>query len=376
MRNRIISIRWCRSLLGTAFLTNVLVVQAIYAQTKPDARKSESIRISLKEIVSQEKIPGMIAAISNANGLLAIGSSGIRKTGARKELTDDDLFHIGSCTKAMTSVLMAKFVEQGEIQWDTTLIDIFPEYAPRIHPDYHKVTLWQLVTHRAGLPANAKDWWAHQNMKLRERRETLILENLKDAPTGKPGQYLYSNLGYMIAGCMAEKLTKKSWEDLMEKHLFDPLNMKSAGFGPPGSKDKINQPWGHNKDQGQWLPRQFDNAEALGPAGRVHCTIEDWAKFIALQLPSSKKSLLTQASLDQLIKPDGDYAAGWKVLQRHWAKGITLTHNGSNTMWYAVVWVAPELNRAYIVVTNSLDDKSSPICDKMIGKLLEIDKGK
>lgn len=363
-----------RLALPTVLAMSLLSTPIARAQEKPGSDTSGKIRNSLAEIASQEKLPGMIAAISSSQGVVAMASVGVRKAGSTAEIEEGDLIHIGSCTKAMTSTLLARFVEQDALTWETTLIEIFPEYRNRIHPGYHQITLWQLLTHRAGLPANAKDWWVHPKMELKARRLTVMLENLGKAPKRKTGKFLYSNLGYMIAGCMAEKVSGKSWESLMAGYVFEPLAMDSAGFGPPGTTGKLDQPWGHSWSKGKWQPGQFDNAEALGPAGRVHCSIEDWAKFIALQLPG-KPGILDRPSLDQLIKPDqGDYAAGWTVVQRPWAKGTTLTHSGSNTMWFAVVWVAPELDRAFIVATNSSSKKTPKICDKMIGKLIEIDK--
>ncbi|NOX98289.1 MAG: beta-lactamase family protein [Verrucomicrobia bacterium] len=374
MRIRSSSNRWYRKVLLLATLLPCLLsTEPVSAQSKLSNHKSELIREALVNVVNREKLPGMIAAIANADGVMAIGSAGVRKEGSNVAITDSDLFHIGSCTKAMTATLLAQFVDEGVITWDTTLIDVFPEYRIKIHPDYYKVTLWQLLTHRAGVPANAKDWWVHQKMELKARRQTIMLENLKEARSEKPGQFLYSNLGYMIAGSMAEKLSGTRWETLMKNYLFTPLKMDSVGFGPPGTKWKADQPWGHVKSAGKWQAKQFDNAEPLGPAGRVHCSIEDWAKFIALQLPGKNKPILDRKSLDRLIDSDDDYAAGWMVGERSWAKGITLTHSGSNTMWYAVVWVAPKLNRAFIVATNSMDEKSAAICDKMIGELISID---
>ena len=67
----------------------------------------------------------------------------------------------------------------------------------------------------------------------------------------------------------------------MQERLFDKLNMTSAGFGPPGKEDEIQEPWGHRKlIVTNWIPSQSDNAEALGPAGTVHCSISDWASFV------------------------------------------------------------------------------------------------
>ena len=172
---------------------------------------------------------------------------------------------------------------------------------------------------------------------------------------------------------MAEKRTGSSWETLMKERLFEPLAMKSAGFGSPGQFGAVDQPWGHLKWGSKWQPLQGDNAEALGPAGRVHCTIRDWAKFVALQLPANKNRFLSRMNLDKLIEPIGDYAGGWNVVKRSWAKGIALNHGGSNTMWFANLWVAPELNRAYVTVTNSYDKNSFTISDNVVGAVIGID---
>lgn len=352
-----------------------LLIQTTYGQSAHEEAKSKKIEAALAEAVAQAKVPGMVAAITSSEGVLAIGSSGVRKDGADAKLTEQDLIHLGSCTKAMTSVLIATLVAEGKLTWDTSLIAVLPELKGKIHSDYHAVTVWQLLTHRAGVGANAANWWILRKMELKKRRLAILEANLKEEPTRKQGTYHYSNLGYLIAGCMAEKLTGSTWEALMRKRIFEPLGMDSAGFGPPGALGKTDQPWGHVRSGEGWRPRQFDNAEALGPAGRVHASFADWAKFLAMQLPGGKSLGLDRKALDKLITPTGNYAGGWRVTKRPWGKGTVLTHSGSNTMWYAIVWVAPQLDRAFLVATNSRDDKSHPTCDQMIGKLIRIDQG-
>jgi len=347
-----------------------------FSQNSLDTKKSDLIRRALEETIAANDIPGMTAAIVNEDGITAIASAGVRKVGSTEKMTNDDLVHIGSCTKAMTCTVLETLIAEDKLFWGIKLSSVFPEYKSKIHQDFHDVTLWELVTHRSGVPANAKSWWVYPKIELKSRRLAIFVENLKEPSEHKQGEYLYSNLGYMIASCMAEKATGKSWETLITERIFKPLEMKSASFGPPGPRGKIDQPWGHNKKEDQWQPRQFDNAEALGPAGRVHCKMEDWAKFITLQLPGNKPKILDRKHLDKLITSKHKYAAGWGVSERSWAKGKTLSHSGSNTMWYCIVWVAPNLNRAFIVATNSKDENSSKICDKLIGKLISIDKQK
>jgi CubicO group peptidase (beta-lactamase class C family) len=352
-----------------------LLIQPACAESSKEEAKSKKIEAALAEAVAGAKVPGMVAAITSSKGVLAIGSAGIRKIGTDAKLTEQDLIHLGSCTKAMTSVLLATLVAEEKLTWDTSLISVLPELKGKVHPDYHPVTVWQLLTHRAGLEANAANWWIHGKMELKKRRLAILQANLKQAAARKQGVYHYSNLGYMIAGCMAEKLTASTWETLMRKRIFEPLGMGSAGFGPPGASGETDQPWGHLRSGEGWRPRKFDNAEALGPAGRVHASFADWAKFIAMQLQNGKSLGLDRKILDKLIAPTGNYAAGWRVTKRPWGKGTVLNHSGSNTMWYALVWAAPQLDRAFLVATNSRDDNSHAICDQMIGKLIQIDRG-
>jgi len=347
--------------------------QATARQPEP---LQQQVKQTVKKVVQKEKIPGMVAAIAGPDGVIAIAASGVRKAGGTSQITTEDQLHIGSCTKAMTSVMLATLVQEKKLTWKTTLIQVLPELRSKIHRDYHNVTLWQLVSHRSRMPANPASWWVHQNQEIKQRRLAIVTESLSKAPVVKKDTFEYSNLGYLVAGCMAEKITGQSWEQLMQKRVFGPLGMTTAGFGPPGERNKDDQPWGHTKADGAWQPKYFDNAAALGPAGTVHCSVADWAKFAALQLPGKPK-ILNRKVLDFLATPQsGEYAAGWGVLQRPWARGTVISHAGSNTMWFAVIWVAPKTNRIYIAVTNSGEPRSAKIVDSAIAGLIESDTAK
>ena len=281
-------------------LTNIAVItlalliifsQSACSQTKQYEKKSDSINKILSEIVADEKAPGMIAAIISGEGITAIGSAGVRKTGSGVLITCNDLVHLGSCTKAMTSTMLATLVAEGKLSWDMKLIEAIPELEKSIHTDYHNITLWQLLTHRAGIQGNPVNWDAHNQLEIKARRLAILKDNLSTPSAIKPGEFNYSNFGYMIAACMAEKITGLSWETLMRQRIFNPLGMTTAGFGEPDKGTTLQQPWGHSKSAGKWEPNRFYDSEALGPAGEIHCSVEDWAKFLSLQLKSENTIL-------------------------------------------------------------------------------------
>jgi CubicO group peptidase (beta-lactamase class C family) len=171
----------------------------------------------------------------------------------------------------------------------------------------------------------------------------------------------------VILGAILEEKTGQAWEELIQRQLFKPLGMTTAGFGPPGTPGKVDQPWGHVIKNGKLEPLQFDNAALMNPAGRVHCSISDWGKFVSLYLDPehSGPRILTAQTIRELTTPGqvGTYAGGWIVTKRSWAGGMTLTHAGSNTMWYCVVWAAPNRHFAVLSATNVAGEEAKKACD-------------
>ena len=329
--------------------------------TVADERVTIDLTSYLTGSVGEGKSPGLFAAVIDGEGVRAIGASGVRKQGSSEEVTVKDLVHLGSLTKAMTSTMLATLVEDGTFPdgWETTIADVFPELVDEIDEDYHSVHLSQLVRMKGGIARDAADWWSYYgNPDVVRKRYALVRDNLMESSAGSTGQFLYSNLSYMVAGAMAEKLTGKRWETLMEERIFTPLGITTAGFGAPGIPGGVDQPWGHRRDEGgAWAPNQWGNSAALGPAGTVHLSIEDWAKFIELWFADESPAVLNRSTLNELMTPDsGNYAAGWVVGQEGWAGGVALSHTGTNLSWYATLWVAPNRNFAVLAVANGVEN--------------------
>ena len=353
----------------------------------PDMRPTESISDPTSQMLEtirlKHKFPALAAAVVVDGKIVATNAVGFRKHGGAEAVTVQDKFHIGSVTKSMTATVAAMLVEQGKISWTTTIGESFADYA-ELHPDYRGVTLEQLLSHRGGAPGSPPKllWikaWAAEGSPAEQRRE-FVQGILARKPEAKAGaKHIYSNQGYAIAGVMIENAAGKPWEELMQTMLFKPLGMESAGFGAPGTPDKVDQPWGHTKGLFTGLKPvspgpQADNPPAIGPAGRVHCSLPDLARYVAFHVAGEQdpSELLNAESFKKLHTSAGDdYALGWVVLEREWAGGRALMHNGSNTMFYVVVWMAPDRNSAVIVATNVGVNAAFAGCDEVASKLID-----
>lgn len=355
-------------------------------QAPPAAEESESPRdlsALIGPIVERNELPGMVAAVVEGQEVVGLAAAGVRRKGSPEKVTVGDRFHIGSCTKSMTATLCAMLVEEGKLSWDSTLAETFPNLAESMRPEYRAVTLAQLLTHRGGMPGDVPRgllfWHARRLVATSTEDRRLLLEGVvKQPPATQPGTaFLYSNTGYAIAGHMAEHVTGKSWEDLMRTRLFAPLGMSTVGFGAPGTPDVVDEPRGHGVSGQPVEPGPLaDNPPVIGPAGIVHCSIGDWAKYIALHLRGAQGDarLLEPATFTKLHTPVGDepprYAMGWGVLQREWGEGDVLSHAGSNSMWFAVTWVAPRRDFAVLVASNQGGDRAEKACDEAAGTII------
>ena len=349
---------------------------------------------------------GMAAAVLRGERIIAQGAAGVRKRGTGQRITFDDRFHLGSCTKAMTATLVAMLVEEGKLNWTTTLGELFADTVKPMHPAWEKVTLRQVLAHRAGLPFEPDglnpvfSTFRELMRPPRARLGTLPQQRLEIArqalsrPPGIPPdtKYWYSNVGYVLAGAVLEQLTGRAWEELMRERLFQPLGISTGGFGPPGTADKTEQAWGHSPVLGKPLDPRSPAAELplfYGPAGLAHMTVTDWAKFLAVHLRGDPANPHCQAALLKLdtfaemhavapattskgwvirglnflatgdAAPAVTYCAGWLISTASWAKGTQpgdtgrrLWHAGSNGRWNAGVVIAPEIDFAVLVACN------------------------
>jgi CubicO group peptidase (beta-lactamase class C family) len=315
-----------------------------------------------------------------SRGVFVSGVTGTRKAGTDVAATIDDRWHLGSDTKAMTAVIVATFVERGRLTWETTLGDVFTELEAGFPADFRAITVTQLLSHHAGLPANLA--WreiARSASTLPEQRVNSLKRAATTTLSSRPGtKFEYSNLGYVLAGAVSERVGGKPWEELMRELIFTPLGMSSCGFGGLGTPGTIDQPWPHTAN-GQPTSSNgpdLDNAAVLGPAGTVHCSIADWSKFIADQLRGARgeRALLKSETYKALHTPrfGGTYAFGWGVTTRVWSGGAVLQHSGSNTMNLCVLWVAPLRDVAVLAVTNQAGDAAAQAADEAVVAMIRL----
>ena len=170
----------------------------------------------------------------------------------------------------MTAALVARECSAGRLSFGATLADLFPGEIGAASP-WAGATIEDLLRHESGAPANP-DWHAlhraHPDDAVAARRG--LVAWLAEQPRGPEGEYLYSNVGYALAGHAVESIRGRSWESLVVEEVLAPLGIVGAGFGPVPPEGTAG-PWGHVMRDGTATPVRVDNPPPLGPEiGRAH----------------------------------------------------------------------------------------------------------
>lgn len=340
--------------LAVIFCLALLAAAPVSAQEVPVAD-------TLATSMEGQAVPALGMLVIRDGVVVEQAVRGVRSMEGGSPVSPDDRWNLGSDGKAMTATMVARLVERGLLQWDAPLSEMLPELAADMRPEYRDVTLLELMSHRSGLPENLSDMAYFQTFftdgqPLPEQRLAYLRRAVAEAPVGPArGEAGYSNTGFILAGAIAERVTGKSFADLMQQEVFAPLGMTSATYDQtPDAGEAV----GHI--DGRVAIETEGNPEMLTPAGGVRMTLADWARFCVDQLAGEegRGRLLATDTYRVLHTPQGDtvFALGWGATPQIAGRvGPVLTHAGSDGTWFAFVALFPGSGNGVLIVANAAD---------------------
>lgn len=349
------------------------------AMPRPSWAQDTDLRLAAEAARAARGLPAL-ALMSGKDGVvldqLAIG---LRARGATATVTTGDRWHIGSCAKAMTATLIARLVERGLMNWNSPLAELLPDLAPSMHPVTARITLYELMTMRSGLPGNPSGGFTVGQIKGglqaiqagaaddRSRRLLVAERMLPSAPKKTPGSvFAYSNTSYILLGAIIEQATNDSYDRQIGKEIFAPLAIDDFGFGAPGINGDLDQPRGHEpRANGAPIDPQSANADLpsfMRPAGGINMTLAAWSRFVADHIVGERGrgTLLSPTSYVRLHTTPGPgfpYAGGWGV--SNFKGRRVLSHVGNNTRFTAYVQAFPETGHTFLYASNDGRDSAS-----------------
>ncbi|HUM53203.1 MAG TPA: serine hydrolase domain-containing protein [Chitinophagales bacterium] len=336
------------------------------AQSQTLITFADSIRIAYQ-------IPELAYAVVSSDYVYELETLGVQRINTIYSANQKDRFHIGSNTKAITSFISALLVQENKIKWETKFLDLFPELKSNSKKAYFYITLQDLLSFRGKIIpytyTNDKPSKEEITGDNAHQRYLLAKYFLSQKPMKADKNGLTpSNADYILAGLMLEKVSGKSYKEL----VLDFGN--SIGihfdFDYPNVKDTL-QPYGHDADLNPIKPCDNYKLNWLLSAGNINISIDEYTKFIILQLIGLKENtaLLPMKTFNKLLFEIPVFSFGWFNRIDAETNHHIAYNEGNAGAFITQVEIIKEADRAYIIFANASTIKTKEGISVLLNEL-------
>jgi len=351
-----------------------------------DAARIEALKSFVQTGMQQLGVPGAGVAIIDHGKVVFEGGIGVRELGKPEPIDAHTLFMIASNTKGMSTLLLARLVDEGKLAWDQKVTDVYPTFRLGSAETTSKVLIKNLVCACTGLPRKDFDWIF--NTPRTTPATTTFDQLAATEPTSKFGEvFQYNNLMATAAGYIGGHIVHPdqelgaAYDSAMQSMIFDPLGMNETTFdmaralaadhASPHADDIEGKPSVASMDLNYTiLPYR--------PAGGAWSSPHDLIRYVQDELtlgklPDSKrlvseKNLLERRKTNVPVGEDAFYGMGLET-DKTW--GVTVVHHGGSLDGYKSDWIAiPDAGVGAVLLTNA--DTGQLMLRPFMRRVLEI----
>ena len=324
-------------------------------------------------LMSTYNVPGAALALIRNDAIVLEKGYGFRDLGTHAPVTTATLFNIGSISKSFTALGIAQLVDQHKVDLDVPVVRYIPDLRLSNPRTTETATLRQLLSHSSGLPPDEQ--WPGL---VPPTRAGIVREFATMPITAQTGtRFQYCSRCVVLAAYALEQITGQSWESYTRTHIFVPLGMMTASFGPRGleqAQDRA-QPYRHDTVLGEvpvpWSRLQY--LEPLGPGGGINASVDEMAHYALFQLGDGTifgRQILSTQMMAALHDPEITVGSDWtpaaRIQNLHYAlgwftadvRGVHLIfHNGANPGFRATIVLVPSAKVGVVILTNGDSDR-------------------
>jgi CubicO group peptidase (beta-lactamase class C family) len=277
----------------------------------------------IEPMLRTARIPGAAIAIVADGATVFAKGYGYRDLSAKLPLTAATVYPIASTSKAINATLLGMLVDDELLAWDAPVRRYLPHFAlkdPLISP---LVTVRDLIVMRTGLPRHD---WAHTEEPL-DRAELVRRLRHLELSAGFRERFQYNNLTVTTAGHIAEAITGRSWEELVQARILAPLGMQAC-FDMPDHHD-VTFGYHENGSRQLQVTQRLETSVTAPSGGALHSTVESMARWVAFNMSDGRwqdRVLIRPQTLHEIRSPqivmpnnpagrksNATYAMGWTL---------------------------------------------------------------
>ena len=237
-----------------------------------------------QNVMTQSGIPGMAVAVVHGGKVVFAKGYGVREVGKPDLIDENTVFQLASVSKSVGASVIAHAVGEGTVKWTDPVVKYLPDFQLSDQSVTPVVTIGDLYSHRSGIPAGAGD-----DLEGIGFTREQIIEKLRYYPLNPFRiSYGYTNFGMTTGGEAVAAAAGKSWEDLSQELLYEPLGMTTTSSRYADYVAQRNRAIIHFNDNGTFKALYIRDADAQSPAGGVSSTVNDMAKWMEMNLASGK----------------------------------------------------------------------------------------
>ncbi|TNY26116.1 serine hydrolase [Fulvimonas soli] len=384
-----------RSSLRLAALAAILLAPSLHAAAPPPpALTPEQTRYldqQIDDAFTRYHLPGLAVGVIEGGTVVYTRTLGERVAGSGERIDADTLFKIASNSKAMTTALLGRLVDQGKLRWDDKVTRYLPDF--RMYDPWvtREMQVGDLLTHSSGLPEGGGDLMLWPEPNDFTRADIVhALRYLKPAYSFR-SKYQYDNLLYVVAGELAAAAGGAPYDALMRREVFAPLGLSRCQVGA-WDRDEVGnvaEPHGYIGGRNQVIRADDATVPATtsDPAGGIRCSLNDmlaWARnWLAptpaqLQWLSPAQRAVLQAPHMLIpvsaLRRQWDrshvmaYGYGWRMadVDGHW----TVWHTGTLAGMYSELMLVPDRRSGFVLLTNGNGDEARTVLGEVLLKRL------
>jgi CubicO group peptidase (beta-lactamase class C family) len=338
--------------------------QAVERSSPPSLGDPQELEAFLNGVIPRQlaanHIPGATISIVKDGHLLldkGYGYADIQQ--GKKVQADSTLFRLGSVSKLFTWTAMMQLVEEGKVDLHADVNTYLKTFRiPATYPQ--PITIENLLTHTAGFEDGTIGQLVPQASDL-ESLGTWLPKHIP-ARIFPPGVVTaYSDYGAALAGYIIEQVGGMPFDQYIEQHLFQPLEMHQSTFRQPLPATLLNQmSQGYTFSGGTYHAGSFENIETV-PAGALSSTATDMANFMIAQLQLGRfgNARILQEATDQEMQQQHftndprlpGMAYGFYEQQINQQR--LLGHSGDTNMFYSLLMLLPKTHVGLFIAFNS-----------------------
>ena len=335
---------------------------------KFDAVRLKQVSDFVEQMRKEFDVPGVAIGIVEDGKVLMAKGFGVRELGKVDKVNGDTRFMIASNTKALTTLMLAKLVDAGKLDWNARAEDVYPTFKLGDDATTDKVLIKHLVCACTGVPRQDFEWLFEGE---KQTPESVMATLGTMQPTSDFGElFQYSNPMAAAAGYIGGQVAYPDselgvgYDKAMQSLVFDPLGMKHTTFDyAKAQTGNYAAPHGYDishKVQVMGMGLN-DTIVSSRPAGAAWSTVNDMLRYVQMEIdrgvfPDGKR-YIGEAALMQRREPqislgvDRDYAMALMVDN---SDGVTVVDHGgdmggfhSNMMWW------PDQKVGAVILTNA-----------------------